>query len=386
MVPIMGRPITRTSRIAPGTLAEDVARLSRLLTRERDKLPHAYLRDQGLRRAYLAYFLPPNLAKIQVPLRELCLHPEGLLAKERLHILDLGTGPGTAVLGIREFFHQRGSRQQLEFTAVDQVGENLKDAEALFRESCGGSDGGSTLTAVRSGIEAITERSGGPFDMIVLSNVLNELFLRETDRITKRTVLVRNIMERLLAKDGSCIIIEPALQETSRDLLKVRDGIVDGGAHVYSPCLVQGHCPALVNPKDWCHEDREWDAPKLVRELDADTGLRKDSLKFSYLVLRNDTRSLSDICGPESYRVVSEPLVSKGKQEYFFCGQAGRRLATRLDKDGSPANGPFEHLRRGDVVRIGGMVIEERRFRITKDSLVTPVHTVSGTGQRVQFK
>ncbi len=371
----MGRPRKTSVPRASASLAEDVARLSRLLTRERDDLPHAYLRDQGLRKAYLTYFLPPNLAKIQVPLRELCLHPDNLLAKERLQILDLGTGPGTSVLGIREFFRRRGSGQYLEFTAVDQVGENLKEAEALFRDAGGGTDSRAALTTVRSGIEAIAGRSGGPFDIIVLSNVLNEMSLRETDRISKRTELVRNIMERLLAADGSCIIIEPALQETSRELLMVRDGIVDNGSHVYSPCLVQGHCPALVNPKDWCHEDRPWDPPDVVRELDEATGLRKDSLKFSYVILRNDSRSLADVCGPESYRVVSEPLASKGKLEFYLCGNEGRRLATRLDKDASPANGPFERLQRGDLVRVEGLVIEERRFRISKEALVTPFST-----------
>jgi ribosomal protein RSM22 (predicted rRNA methylase) len=372
MVHIMGRPSKNPSPPHTASLAEDVARLSRLLTRERDHLHHAYLRDPGLRRAYLSYFLPPNIAKIQVPLRELCLHPANLLAKERLQVLDLGAGPGTAVLGIREFFRQRGNGQYLEFTAVDQVGENLKEAEALFREAGGGTDSRATLATVRSGIEAIAGRSGGPFDIIVLSNVLNEMFIRETDRIMKRTELVRNIMERLLAADGSCIIIEPALQETSRDLLMVRDGLSDAGTTVYSPCLVQGHCPALVNPRDWCHEDRPWDPPELVRELDEATGLRKDSLKFSYLILRRDSRSLADVCGPASYRVVSEPLASKGKLEFYFCGEEGRRLATRLDKDASPANGPFELLRRGDVVRVEGLVVEERRFRITKESLVKP--------------
>lgn len=369
----MGHPRKRSSSSAPASLAEDVARLSHLLTRERDVLPHAYLRDQGLRKAYLTYFLPPNLAKIQVPLQEISIHPANLLAKERLQILDLGTGPGTAVLGIREFFRKRGSGQHLEFTAVDQVGENLKEAEALFREAGGGTDKRASLATIKSDVEAVAGRSGGPFDIIVLSNVLNEMFLRETDRITKRVELVKNIMARLLAADGSLIIIDPALQETSRDLLIVRDGIVDAGVHVYSPCLVQGHCPALVNPKDWCHEDRHWEPPDVVLELDEQTGLRKDSLKFSYLVLRNDSRSLAEVCGTTSYRVVSEPLASKGKLEFYVCGNKGRRLATRLDKDASPANASFALLGRGDIVRVEGLVIEERRFRITKESLVMPL-------------
>jgi ribosomal protein RSM22 (predicted rRNA methylase) len=200
------------------------------------------------------------------------------------------------------------------------------------------------------------------------------MFLRETDRIMKRTELVRNIMEHLLAADGSCIIIEPALQETSRDLLMVRDGIVDGGLHVYAPCLVQGHCPALVNSKDWCHEDRHWDPPEIIREIDSHIGLRKDSLKFSYLVLRKDGRTLADTYEEAAYRVVSEPLASKGKLEFYLCGEEGRRLATRLDKDASPANGMFARLQRGDVVRVEGLVIEERRYRITKESLVKPLY------------
>lgn len=373
----MGRPRKRSSPCAPASPAEDVARLSRLLTRERDDLPHAYLRDPGLRRAYLSYFLPPNLAKIQTPLRELCLHPANLLAKERLRVLDLGAGPGTAVLGIREFFRQRGNSPYLEFTAVDQVGENLKEAETLFREAGVGTDSRAVLTTVRSSIEAITGRSGGPFDIIVLSNVLNEMFLREADRIRKRTELVRSIMARLLAANGSCIIIEPALQETSRDLLMVRDGMVDGGSHAYAPCLVQGHCPALMNPRDWCHEDRPWDPPEIIREIDSRIGLRKDSLKFSYLVLRKDGLTLADVSGEGSYRVVSEPLISKGKRELFLCGREGRRLTTRLDKDASPGNRAFDDLLRGDVVSFEGLVIEEMRFRITKESQVTPLHAFS---------
>ena len=366
----MGRPNKKPSRRAPDSLADDVARLSSLLTKERGSLPAAYLRDPGLRTAYLTYFLPPNLDKISVPLRELSLHPEKPLEQERLQVLDLGSGPGTAILGIRQFFARNRMRMRLECTAVDHVAENLKDAEVLFREQGGVAGVPATLATVRSDIEAIAERSGGPFDIIVLSNVLNELYLGDPDAALKRTALIGRILDHLLAPDGSCIIIEPALRETSRDLLLVRDGLVDAGRTVYSPCLVQGHCPALVNPKDWCHEDRPWDPPEVIKEIDRRIGLRKDSLKFSYVVLRKDGRTLADACGPGSFRVVSEPLVSKGKRELYLCGREGRRLAVRLDKDAAPGNEAFAELSRGDVVSIEGLVIEEKRFRIPKDAKV----------------
>ena len=358
----------RANRPRPGrdSLAGDVRRLSDLLTREREGMPAAYLRDPGLRKAYLAYFLPSNLDKISIPLHELNLHPAKLLAKAHLRVLDLGSGPGTALLGIRQFFARSRMPVRLACTAVDQVGENLREAEIMFREQSGVADVPATLTTVRSGITSIAERPGGPFDLIVLSNVLNELYLGSAEALGKRTALIGRIMDHLLAPDGSCILIEPALRETSRDLLAVRDGLVDAGRTVYSPCLVQGHCPALANPKDWCHEDRAWDPPEHIREIDRRIGLRKDSLKFSYVVLRKDGRTLADACGADAYRVVSEPLVSKGKHEHYLCGQQGRKRATRLDRDADPGNEAFARLLRGDVVHVEDMLNEDERFKITK--------------------
>lgn len=373
----MGRPNKNPPPSRTGSLAEDVARLSRLLTKDRDTLPAAYLRDPGLRQAYLTYFLPPNLAKMAVPLRELDLHHGGFFAKKRLQVLDLGSGPGTAVLGIRQFFSLHRREVRLDFTAVDQVAENLREAEVLFREG-GRALPSASLTTVRSGIDALAEHTGGPFDIIVLSNVLNELYLRNENRVERRIALLTHILDQLLAAEGSCIIVDPALRETSRELIMVRDGLAAGGITVYSPCLVQGRCPALENPKDWCHEDRPWDAPETIREIDGSIGLRKDSLKFSYLVLRKDGRTLAQTCAEQDYRVVSEPLVSKGKRELFLCGREGRRLAMRLDKDSVPGNRAFDGLVRGDIVHLEGMVIEEKRFRITKDTQVSPVHAFRG--------
>lgn len=351
-------------------LAGDVQRLSRLLTRDRESLPSAYLKDAGLRKAYLLYFLPSNIRKISVPLRELSLHPQGLLAKERLRVLDVGSGPGTAVLGLLDFYSRREGSPFFECTAVDHVAENLREAEALFREHRDRSAGKASLRTQVSGIEGLADRLNDQYDLIIFSNVLNELFHGEDDRRAKRVRTVGGILRRALAAHGSCIIIEPALRETSREMLMVRDGLLDEGFHVYSPCLIDGRCPALVNPRDWCHEDVPWDPPEIVREVDRRIGLRKDSLKFSYAVIRKDALSLSDIAGGGAFRVVSEPLVSKGKVEFYLCGPGGRRLVTRLERDGTAANEAFGRLQRGDIVRFEGLVDEGKRHRTGKETRV----------------
>jgi len=352
-------------------LAEKVSRLSLLLTREREDLPAAYLKDAGLREAYLAYFLLPNLEKIKVPLGELSLHPGKALEKERLRVLDLGCGPGTASLGVLDFFGAREHYPRLEFTAVDQVAENLKAAEELFSSMRASRGLKAAMTTVRSGVADLSRFETGPFDLVILSNVLNELFSREGRKIEKRLAVMEDIMTRLVADDGSLIVIEPALRETSREMLEVRDRLLDEGFHVYAPCIFAGKCPALTNPRDWCHEDIPWEAPAVIRELDRLTGLRKDSLKFSWLVFRKDGQSAADFYGDDSFRVVSEPLVSKGKVEFYLCGANGRRLVMRLDKDKSAGNEAMGAMRRGDVVGFAGLLDEGKRYKVGKDTGVS---------------
>ncbi|MGE5172545.1 MAG: small ribosomal subunit Rsm22 family protein [Betaproteobacteria bacterium] len=350
------------------TLASNVVRLSYLLTREREILPAAYLKDRGLREAYQAYFLPPNLEKIQVPLAELDRHPGKMLVKEKLRILDLGCGPGTASLGVLEFFAVEKNRPLLEFIAVEQVAENLKIAEELFNR--GRHDLKATLKTVPLNIENVMHLNEKPFDLIILSNSLNELFAQGENPITERISMMKDILRRFLAEDGSCIIIEPALRETSRDLLKVRDGLLEYGFGIYAPCFCKRKCPALTNPRDWCHEDIPWDPPALIGKLDKLTGLRKDSLKFSYVVLRKDGKSLASLYNENAFRVVSEPLISKGKIEFYLCGENGRRLVTRLDKDRTSENDSFGKLQRGDVVGFERLIDESKRFKVGKETVV----------------
>jgi len=74
-------------------------------------------------------------------------------------------------------------------------------------------------------------------------------------------------------------------------------------------------------------------------------------LKFSYLVLRRDGRTIVDRA-PDVYRVVSERLAMKGEQRVWLCNEAGRQLVGRLDKERSKYNDGFDQCDRGTIVRV----------------------------------
>ncbi|MBI5749157.1 MAG: hypothetical protein HZA00_08530 [Nitrospinae bacterium] len=387
------------------SLASDIIELSNLFTKERKILSPQYLNNKRLRRAYILYFLPSNIYKIHLPLKELSLHPKKILSKKELKILDLGSGPGTTILGILDFFSNQKKRPSLEFTAIDSVAENLSIAKDLFKlftplhPECptlqgvngklksslkmphltGGGVTGFTeninidasLKTFKINIEKAGAIPQDTYDIIILSNILNELFYNDEKKNAERVSFLNTIIDKFLTPDGSCIIIEPALRETTREMLEIRDSLVKNGFKIHSPCLIDDPCPALSNPKDWCHEDIPWIPPVIIKEIDKLTGLRKDSLKFSYLVLRKDKLSLSDILEKNSYRVVSEPLVSKGKLEFYICGIGGRRLITRLDKDKTPSNIQFQKLKRGDIVSFRDLIDEDNRFKIDKGTTVS---------------
>jgi hypothetical protein len=203
--------------------------------------------------------------------------------------------------------------------------------------------------------------------------VLSEL---GTSGLEAQVELVRAALDRAAA-DGAVVLIEPALRDRTRHLHALRDALVAGGAHVFAPCLHGAPCPALAQEGAWCHEDLDVDLPPWLAPVAARAGLRWQGLTFSYLVLRKDGRSLRDYARPGAalVRMVSEPIVTKGKREAFLCGDLRgpdgdlvpmRVRARQLDRDESAANAAWQGAARGDVLACDPP-IDASRPRIAAD-------------------
>jgi hypothetical protein len=286
------------------------------------------------------------------------LKQTGRASGRPVRALDLGSGTGAVGSALDRYFGAGG----VERTSVDRhvVGPGIRNLDLANPAS----------VAVL----------GGGFDLVVASHLLNELLLdmqvhRQTEeRLTRLAELVNRWGSDLLAPGGLIVLVEPALRETSRDLLRVRDRLLAAGRlRVRAPCLYRGPCPALARERDWCHDA----APGL------ETRRRVD---YSYLVLDRNGDELGEPvgdgegrpgpggAGPEAswsagadgsvapeagalVRVVSDPLVEKGKLRLFVCGERGRFPLVRLDRHVSEPNRSLGALARGDLARIPALAV-----------------------------
>jgi ribosomal protein RSM22 (predicted rRNA methylase) len=156
----------------------------------------------------------------------------------------------------------------------------------------------------------------------------------------------------LLTPKGVLILIEPALRETSRELLAVRDQVLSAGLQVVAPCFWTGPCPALALERDWCHDA----AP--VRS--------KPRVDFSYLVLGAEPIPPS----PTLCRVVSDPMPEKGRLRLFVCGPQGRHPLIRLSRYRARENAAFDRAKRGDSISISGAEQAADGLRVTPATTV----------------
>lgn len=309
-----------------------IKRLSHGLTRQRELAGAKYMDDPQLLGAYLLFYWPVSYAQSRSILSELPARPRSLM--------DLGSGPGPlAFAGI-----DAGARETI---AADRSKPALELARQLAIEA-------SESLGTR---EWTPERAlpDGTYDVITLGHVINELF---DGNVERRAALLEKIVERV-KPGGSLVVMEPALRDTSRALLHVRDLLVAKGFSVRAPCLFRGPCPALVKPSDWCHAERSWRMPPLTEALARTAGLHKESLKMSYLVLAPKGEAWAEPPSGRVFRIVSEALEGKGRQRYMGCGPEGRLGLALQDKHRTDGNQRFFHLQRGEIVRLGGTAEEK---------------------------
>jgi len=233
---------------------------------------------------YLAYHFPVFFMQTEHLL--LMLARDGLL-KKTMTILDVGTGPGVVPFAIADFYSRLDDAQATVYS-LEKSEEHI-EAFTYLRDAFvprGGSV--SIKSPIKTDIRSLDPaRLPEKFDLVIFSNVLNELPDATMDI---RVDIVTQISERL-TPDGSILIIEPADQENATRMRSLTVALQKKGLSISSPCsFIWGStCTA---PRCWSFETAP--AIKLTRLMETlahcEDSYRyvNTDIKYSYAILRKD--------------------------------------------------------------------------------------------------
>lgn len=281
--------------IKPAELARAAEELSRGYRAERKDKPQL---DAAHRAAYLITRLPATFAVISRMLLELRSRvPEAQVAS----LLDLGSGPGTAMWAAAAIFSDLSRSELVEQSAAwIDLGKRLAT----------GSEHSAFHSAVWRQSSVMDELPSGNFDLVTISYVLNEL--RSADAVS----VVRAAWQRTAQ---FLLIVEPGTPSGFAVIRKMREELIDAGANMAAPCPHAKECPILGN--DWCHF-----AQRIERSAEhrfaKSAKLGHEDEKFSYVLFsRTPVRQAQA-------RILRHPAHHSGHVDLKLCTTQGLQQVT----------------------------------------------------------
>jgi ribosomal protein RSM22 (predicted rRNA methylase) len=266
-------------------------------------LPAAYAQLHGALAATLP-FLPPDF------------HPTTLL--------DLGSGPGTALWAAVDHFPSLTT-----LTAYEREPAFIDLARRLASAS--------DHPALRAAhFHQITLSGPLPqhapqYDLVIIGHVLNEL-----DEPTRHT-LVASAWEHC---SGLLLIVEPGTSAAFPVVRAARDHLLQLGAHTIAPCAHDNPCP-LQN--DWCHFPQRLNRPTFQRRAkEASAGW--EEAKFSYAAMSRFPKA-TPIWG----RLIHQPHLTKVYAQLTVSSTEGI-VRPRIPKRDRPAYRAASDLKWGDAL------------------------------------
>ena len=214
--------------------------------------------------AYLISRLPATYAVIWRVLMEL---KERIPALRVESMLDLGSGPGTAMFVVAEHFPELD-----KIVLVEDVPEWIAIGKQLAKYS--------ERNAVRWAEwhqGSVTQKlSSGVFDVVTISYVLNEL--RSENGIALASAAWKRANKLLL-------IMEPGTPGGFERIRQVRQKLIAEGGHIVAPCPHEADCP--MRGGDWCHFSERLERSSVHRQAKSAV-LGFEDEKYSYVAVARE--------------------------------------------------------------------------------------------------
>ncbi|MDY6342721.1 MAG: small ribosomal subunit Rsm22 family protein [Sphaerochaetaceae bacterium] len=348
-------------------------KLQRGLTGGRSLAGAGYMNEQPLLNSYLLYYWPVSYLQVSLALSSKSKLLSQLGMKNVVRVLDLGCGPGPASVALVDLLPRQST---IEVTLVDYSNKAMKLAEAMLPA------GHAHATKVRKDLmrESLDDLPG-PWDVVLISHTLNELWKDDGDQVEKRHQLLEQVGTKL-AEGGFCFLCEPALLLTSRNLMKLRDTLVEGGWHLLGPCMADCPCPALLAGEGHtCHCEVAWKPGEPMASLAKTANLDRESVKMTYFFFQKGGRELAPAFagGAVHALVVSEAMTNKsGRVRFLFCDGEKRFSISAPKGDPHAREEGFFGLKRYDEVVVHGVQTRGEGLGFGSDSHLEILSKVDG--------
>ncbi|QQG35050.1 MAG: hypothetical protein HYS16_00445 [Deltaproteobacteria bacterium] len=244
--------------------AQDLNRLWNIFVGIRKEIPY----NSDLEKAYFKYYMPLNAFRIWKILKKVNFF------KKELRVLDLGTGSLSAILGI---YLSNGWIKEIH--AVDK-GNYGKIGRKYIQKLLGKEI---PITFFFSGIEEylLIEKNKFKPNLVVLSYVLNEINMSDFNLLKVTLQLIE-----LLTRDGLLIIVEPAMQEASSRVQKIKTWL-----NMYSNNLLNIDMKkrsVVTLGKSWYYWEVNYKRSRNIKIIDKNLDIKRNILRFSLLCVEKE--------------------------------------------------------------------------------------------------
>ncbi|QPC86308.1 methyltransferase type 11 [Mesorhizobium sp. NBSH29] len=262
-----------------------------------------HLSDKLAAHAYLAARLPATYAAVRASLAAASKMRPDFVPRT---LLDIGSGPGTALWAVQDCFETLDSATLVETSpAIRAMGEALSVHTALASLQWVSGD-------IAKGLPPLPRA-----DLVTLAYVLDEL----TDQA------LAPLIELLWAQtQGMLLVVEPGTPAGWQRVLAARQVLLAAGAQIAAPCAHHSACP--VTAPDWCHFSRRVARSRLHRQTKSAEVPWEDE-KYIFLAATRLPEA-----GASAARVLAPPQGSSGMVRLKLCqpdGSLDQRVVTRRE-------------------------------------------------------
>ncbi len=317
-------------KFKPKALSQYIMRLSNIYQNEKKHTPWE---DEGLKTAYLTYFLPLNYLRSQAVIDRIQKN-NSLNAIGSFY--EIGSGPGTS--------HFNFLLNNFNFES--HFYEISKNAIACHKELLGAL----SLSSMPCTWETHSNR---PESHLIEKNNALTLFCYSLNELNSLPAWVSNA--------HNILFIEPSTQVSSRELSLIRNQYLKLGFYALAPCTHQKPCPMITHSKkDWCHDRIHVKLPAWFEDIENHLPIKNNTLTFSYLFLsKTPPKAKLDHVA----RVIGDTQKQKGKTIQMICRGDKREFLSWVHKD--KIN---QYIERGSLVQLPEDIeLKSSELRMKKD-------------------